>query len=197
MASTSPLIQLIVGLGNPGIKYEKTRHNAGFWFIDSLAKKHSCRIESDKKFLSDVGKVLINGAQCWLLKPTTFMNNSGQAVSLFCHYYKINAESVLVVHDELDFPAGKIRIKSGGGHGGHNGLRDIQKALNSSDYLRCRVGIDHPGDRSKVLDYVLGCPGKDDAIGISIAIDHVINEIEDLVDSKSRQKAIHKIHSAT
>ena len=121
----SSSITLIAGLGNPGSEYESTRHNAGFWLIDELARIHGIRLVADKKYFGHVGKGRINGQECWLLKPSTFMNLSGQAVSALANFYKIPPESILVAHDELDLPAGVARFKTGGGHGGQNGLRDI------------------------------------------------------------------------
>lgn len=165
----SPPIRLIVGLGNPGPEYEQTPHNAGFWFIDEVARIYHGQLKSDAKFHGDVAKVRIAGHECWLLKPMTFMNRSGQAVSALARYYKIKPEQILVIHDELDLPPGTNRIKQAGGHGGHNGLRDIVNHLGSRDFFRVRVGIGHPGDASQVINYVLRKPSVADLKAIEAA----------------------------
>lgn len=150
-------IKLFVGLGNPGDKYEATRHNAGFWFIDALAAQTNSKLALDAKMFGFTAKFESDN---WLLKPTTFMNNSGKAVAALANYYKILPAEILVVHDELDLPAGTAKLKFGGGHGGHNGLKDIHTALGTADYWRLRLGIDHPGDRNEVINYVLKAPTK-------------------------------------
>lgn len=152
-------IKLIVGLGNPGEKYEKTRHNAGFWFVDIIAAQTACKLTPDAKMFGIVGKV---NADTWLLKPITFMNASGKAVAALASYYKISPVEILVAHDELDLPAGTAKLKFGGGHGGHNGLKDIHAALGTADYWRMRIGIGHPGDKNEVINYVLKAPTKDE-----------------------------------
>ena len=155
-------IKLLVGLGNPSDKYEATRHNAGFWFIDAIAAQTNCKLALDAKMFGITGK--LNSAKLnhdvWLLKPTTFMNDSGKAVTALANYYKILPNEILVIHDELDLPAGSAKLKFGGGHGGHNGLRDIHAALGTADYWRLRLGIDHPGDKNEVINYVLKAPSK-------------------------------------
>ena len=160
-------IKLIVGLGNPGEKYEATRHNAGFWFVDAVAAQNNTKLVLDAKMFGIAGK--FDGDK-WLLKPTTFMNNSGKSVAAIANYYKITADEILVVHDELDLPAGSAKLKFGGGHGGHNGLKDIHAALCTADYWRLRLGIDHPGDRNEVINYVLKAPTREenDALNASI-----------------------------
>ena len=150
-------IKLIVGLGNPGDKYQATRHNAGFWFVDAIAAQTNSKLTIDAKMFGHVGKL---DADKWLLKPTTFMNGSGKAVAALANYYKILPSEILVAHDELDLPTGSAKLKFGGGHGGHNGLRDIHVALGTADYWRLRLGIDHPGLSSpnkanEVINYVL------------------------------------------
>ena len=148
-------IKLFVGLGNPGDKYEKTRHNAGFWWIDAIAAQTNSRLTADAKMFGLVGK--LNPAQDkWLLKPTTFMNLSGKAVAALANYYKISPAEILVIHDELDLPAGSSKLKLGGGHGGHNGLKDIIAALgNNPNFVRLRLGIGHPGVAAQVANFVL------------------------------------------
>jgi peptidyl-tRNA hydrolase, PTH1 family len=162
-------IKLFVGLGNPGDKYATTRHNAGFWWIDLVAAQTSSILSIDAKMFGIVGKLNPHQDK-WLLKPTTFMNASGKAVAALANYYKILPSEVLVIHDELDLPAGSMKLKFGGGHGGHNGLKDIHAALGTADYWRLRIGIDHPGDRSEVINYVLKAPSKDEQAAIDNGI---------------------------
>lgn len=150
------MIKLVVGLGNPGEKYQKTRHNAGFWFLDLLEK----RFVEEKKFQGEYAKVVVAGKPLHLLKPLTFMNASGRSVSACAKFYGIVPEEILVVHDELDLAEGIIRLKFDGGHGGHNGLRDIQSALSSKAFYRLRVGIDRPKSKEDVVNYVLDNPSK-------------------------------------
>lgn len=148
-------IQLIVGLGNPGAKYQHTRHNAGFDFVDALLPV-GMNLREDKRFHGDVGEITVDGRRVWLLKPLTYMNRSGDAVAGLANYFKIPPEQILVVHDELDLPPGQIRLKTGGGSGGHNGLKDIVTKLGgNSSFVRLRVGVGHPGSADQVVGYVL------------------------------------------
>lgn len=163
-------IKLIVGLGNPGAEYAHTRHNAGFWLIDELAWAWNARLKEEKKFFGEVARVTRPEGEIWLLKPNTFMNRSGQAVAALASFYKIRPEEILVVHDELDIPCGRIRFKLGGGNGGHNGLKDIQARLGTPGFYRLRLGIDHPGDRNLVVGYVLNKPSAEDRQAIDDAI---------------------------
>ncbi|MCK5897741.1 MAG: aminoacyl-tRNA hydrolase [Methylococcales bacterium] len=156
------MIKLIVGLGNPGSQYEKTRHNAGFLFLDQLATNYGGSWRQESKFHGYLASCVINSQKVLLLKPTTFMNRSGQAVNSITHYYKFTPEQTLVVHDELDFIAGIVKLKKGGGHAGHNGLRDIIAHLGSKDFYRLRVGINRPSTGKAVADYVLSTPSKID-----------------------------------
>ena len=151
-------IKLIVGLGNPGQEYEQTRHNVGFWLLDELAWKWKVNFKDEKKFYGEVARAATPDGDVWLLKPMTFMNRSGQAVAALAQFYKIKPEEILVVHDELDIPCGRIKFKLGGGNGGHNGLKDIQARLGTPNFYRLRLGIDHPGDRNLVVGYVLNKP---------------------------------------
>ena len=169
-------IKLFVGLGNPGDKYEKTRHNAGFWWVDTIAAQTNSKLANDAKMFGIVGKIHPSQDK-WLLKPTTFMNLSGKSVAALANYYKISADEILVIHDELDLPAGGIKLKFGGGHGGHNGLKDIHATLGTPNYWRLRVGIGHPGDRNEVVNFVLKSPLKDE----QTAIDESINESSKLL----------------
>lgn len=154
MAAKTVDIDLIVGLGNPGSKYEQTRHNAGFWFVEEIARLKGAHFRPEAKFSGDVCKVVLEGRDIWLLKPNTFMNLSGQSVNKLASFYKIPKDNILVAHDELDLDPGVVRLKTGGGHGGHNGLRDIINHL-GKEFQRLRIGIGHPGSRDDVVDYVL------------------------------------------
>ena len=164
-------IKLIVGLGNPGPQYEATRHNAGFWWVDEIAAAHGARLAAEAKFFGTAGRMQHAGNDAWLLKPATFMNASGRAVAALAAFYKIAPEAVLVVHDELDLPPGAAKLKKGGGHGGHNGLKDIARALGTPDFWRLRLGIGHPGDRNAVVNFVLHTPGRDEMQQIEQAMD--------------------------
>lgn len=162
--------RLVVGLGNPGAEYEDNRHNLGFWFIDRLAQDLKVVLAPQGKFFGHVGRL----GDLWLLKPTTFMNRSGQAVVALARFYKIMPEEILVVHDELDLQPGVIRLKQGGGNGGHNGLKDIQAHLTTPDFWRLRLGIGHPGERNEVVNYVLKAPRREEQELIDPAIDRCL-----------------------
>ncbi|AJQ96413.1 aminoacyl-tRNA hydrolase [Gynuella sunshinyii] len=150
-------IRLIVGLGNPGPEYHHTRHNAGFDFVDFLAEQHNGRWQSDKKFFAEICRITADGQEILLLKPQTFMNRSGKSVAAVTNFFKLTLDNILVAYDELDLPPGVARLKVGGGHGGHNGMRDIITCLgNQRDFKRLRIGIGHPGHSSQVVGYVLG-----------------------------------------
>ncbi len=187
-------IKLIVGLGNPGSKYQQTRHNAGFWFIDELARAFNANPLPESKFHGDACKTRIDGEDVWLLKPDTFMNLSGQAISAISRFYKISVEQILVVHDELDLSPGTARLKRNGGHGGHNGLRDTIEKMGSKDFARLRIGIGHPGDKSRVHDYVLHPATGDEQIEIDTAISRAVNVIEAVV-SGEWDRAMNALHS--
>jgi len=188
-------IELIVGLGNPGNEYEHTRHNAGFWVIDELARAYGIRMTPDKKYSGLVGKGNIQNHTCWLLKPSTFMNLSGVSVQALANFYKLSPEQILVVHDELDLPAGVARYKQGGGHGGQNGLRDIISKLgNNKDFHRLRIGIGHPGDKSRVTGHVLGKPTNAEHSSIEAAIDEAIRTVPDAL-SGDIARAMNRLHS--
>lgn len=186
-------IKLFVGLGNPGDKYAQTRHNAGFWWIDLVSQHSSSPLAMDAKMLGMVGKLKPHNDK-WLLKPSTFMNASGKAVAALSNYYKISPAEIMVIHDELDLPPGTIKLKFGGGHGGHNGLRDIHAALGTPDYWRLRVGIGHPGDKSEVVNFVLKAPSKDEYN----AIDTSLYDSSKLVDAMLKgefESAMLKLHT--
>jgi PTH1 family peptidyl-tRNA hydrolase len=190
----SSKIELIAGLGNPGAKYEGTRHNVGFWFVDYLAHAKGCVLHHDNKFHGEVGKTSIDDQVLWLIKPMTYMNLSGQAVSALANYYKIPVENILVVHDELDLPPGELRLKKGGGHGGHNGLRDMIAHFSSNEFMRLRIGIGHPGSSSQVTNYVLGSPSNADKNLIVDAISDANVVLPQIVAGES-QKAMNHLHS--
>ena len=152
------MIKLFVGLGNPGAEYEATRHNAGFWWIDALALQLGVRLVPDKSYQGLVARATMNGDTVWLLKPQTFMNLSGRSVAAIARFFKIAPDQILVVHDELDILPGLLKLKQGGSHAGHNGLRDIHDQLGSADYWRLRIGIGHPGVKSEVIHWVLQKP---------------------------------------
>ena len=162
--------RLVVGLGNPGGEYEDNRHNLGFWFVDRLASDLKVSLAPQGKFFGHVGRL----GDLWLLKPTTFMNRSGQAVVALARFYKIMPDEILIVHDELDLQPGAIRLKRGGGNGGHNGLKDIQAHLTTPDFWRLRLGIGHPGDRNEVVNYVLKAPRREERELIDQAIDRCL-----------------------
>lgn len=194
MANQADCLRLIVGLGNPGKDYEATRHNAGYWFLDRLTQHYGASLRLESRFHGAVGSLRIDGQDCWLLKPTTFMNRSGQSVSSLATYFKIAPAQILVAHDELDLSPGVVRLKQGGGHAGHNGLRDIMAALGRQDFYRLRLGIGHPGQRSEVVDYVLSRPSIADREQILEAIGLAMERLPELV-SGQWQLAMNQLHS--
>ena len=169
-----PALRLIVGLGNPGSDYAETRHNAGFWFCERLARELGTSFARESRYHGYVAKARVGGQDIWLLMPQTFMNRSGQAVQALAHFYRIDAAEMLVVHDELDLPPGQMRLKFGGGLGGHNGLKDITAHIATQDYWRLRVGIGHPGDRNEVFNYVLKPPCREEREEIDAALDRAL-----------------------
>jgi PTH1 family peptidyl-tRNA hydrolase len=188
-------IRLIVGLGNPGPDYEQTRHNAGFWLVDQLAGN---RLARESRYNALAAKTSIAGQEVWLLEPQTFMNRSGQSVGALARFYKIPADDILVVHDELDLPPGAAKIKKGGSSGGHNGLKDITAALGTQDYWRLRIGIGHPRTlnlQQPVVDFVLHRPRKEEQPLIDEAIGKSIDVIPMLCEGKF-EAAMMKLHSA-
>jgi PTH1 family peptidyl-tRNA hydrolase len=188
-------IRLVVGLGNPGPQYEATRHNVGYWFADALAARNAGRFRLETKFHGLLCRVAIGGADLRLLKPTTYMNRSGHSVAAVIRYFDIAPEHALVAHDDLDLPVGSVRLKRGGGHAGHNGLRDIINGLGSRDFWRLRIGIDHPGDRRQVVGYVLSRPTRDDEGRILDALEEAEGCVPDLMDG-GFQRAMNRLHSA-
>jgi PTH1 family peptidyl-tRNA hydrolase len=191
---TTP-IQLIVGLGNPGDKYENTRHNAGAWFVEQLLESFKTTLTFEKKFHGMHGVLSIHEHKCHLLIPTTFMNLSGQAVAAIANFYKIMPPAILVAHDELDLPVGVCRLKEGGGHAGHNGLRDIIAKLGSSDFIRLRIGIGHPGKSDLVHDYVLNAPNKAEQLQITDSIATVMPVVPEIIAGDLAQ-AMNFLHTS-
>lgn len=166
------MIKLFVGLGNPGPDYEATRHNAGFWWIDALARELKVSLVPERTYYGLAGRTSVNGQSVWLLQPQTFMNLSGKSVASLARFFKIQPEEIMVVHDELDLPPGQVKLKRGGSHAGHNGLRDIHAQLGSPDYWRLRIGIGHPGEKSEVANWVLKKPAPDQRTLIEDSIAH-------------------------
>lgn len=187
-------IKLIVGLGNPGPTYEKTRHNAGVWFLEYLADAHHSTFKTEKSFHGLVTSVSIGQQSCRLLYPTTFMNHSGRAIQAMAHFYQYKPEEILIAHDELDLPAGTSRLKLGGGHGGHNGLRDIINCLGTQQFFRLRLGIGHPGHKDQVLNYVLGTPSRTEREAVDESIAKAAIVMNEVVNGDI-QKAMTQLHT--
>jgi PTH1 family peptidyl-tRNA hydrolase len=187
-------IKLIVGLGNPGREYEATRHNAGFWWVDELARSHNVNFKADSKFHGLVAKANLHGHEVHLLKPQTFMNVSGRSVGAVAQFYKIEPAQILVVHDELDLPPGSAKLKLGGGHGGHNGLKDIIAHLGTKEFWRLRIGIGHPGERDQVVNYVLNAPRKEEQVLIEEAMQRG-QDVAALIVEGKLEAAMLKLHS--
>lgn len=187
------MIKLIVGLGNVGVAYENTRHNAGFWFVEALARKQQASLVLEKKFFGSVGRTVLSGQEVRLLLPATMMNLSGQAVAAVAKFYGIAANQILVVHDELDIALGAVRLKTGGGHGGHNGLRDITKHI-GADFYRLRLGIGR-GVHGDVSGFVLGKPSTDEKIAIDRAITEALAWIDEIVagNVEAARQALHSL----
>ena len=188
-------LRLVVGLGNPGPTYARTRHNAGFEFVEELAQRTRTSLRAEPRHQGELGRMRIGAHEIWLLKPMTFMNLSGAAVQSVAGFYKIPLDAVLVAHDELDFPPGVVRLKHGGGAGGHNGLRDIMARLGAS-FWRLRIGIGHPGVRDAVLNYVLGRPAAADADAIGAALRDAADALPVMLQ-EGAQKAMNQLHSRT
>jgi len=175
-------LKLIAGLGNPGVQYQKTRHNAGFWFVDGIADRLNVDFRPEAAFQGELARLEYGGNTVLLLKPATYMNHSGRSVGSVLRYFKINPAEMLVAHDELEFLPGVVRLKVAGGHGGHNGIRDIIAQTGSADFARLRIGIGRPPDKSRVSQYVLENPGKTEAGQIAAAIDRVMDHAEAMLD---------------
>lgn len=185
----------LVGLGNPGPDYAETRHNAGFWLLDKLAQSASVEFRPDRKFHGEITRLRIGPQSLILLKPSTWMNRSGQAVSALCNFYKIPTDNLVVAHDELDLPVGTVRFKQGGGHGGHNGLRDIHKPL-GPDYRRIRIGVGHPGSRELVMRYLTESrPSRAERESIDLGLEATTAAIDTWMHG-SWDKAVQALHSS-
>lgn len=178
------MIKLIVGLANPGQQYEKTRHNAGAWFINAICDSEGLKLKTETKHKCQLDKMLTPGNNpTYIAIPTTYMNHSGQAVGALAKYYNLKPQEILIAHDELDLEPGQIKLKAGGGHAGHNGLRDIINHLGQSkDFYRLRIGIGHPGHKDKVTPYVLSQPNRQDQTAIDTAIDNSIGMLSELIN---------------
>ena len=190
----NPDMRLVVGLGNPGSKYEETRHNVGFMWCDDLVRINHATFQDNGKFFSEVTRIGGSRSDVWILKPQTFMNESGRAVSAFCRFYDIAPSEIMVVHDELDLSPGVVKIKKGGGHGGHNGLKDIAKAI-GSDFWRLRIGIGHPGDKKMVSDFVLHRPTKEEGESLRGSFDRSL-ELQENILVGDMDTAMLKLHSS-
>ena len=189
------VIQLVAGLGNPGAKYEQTRHNAGFWFVDEVARQCNASFKPDSRYKSEVARCSIAGHDCRLQKPMDFMNRSGLPVALLAKFYQIPRSAILIVHDDLDLPVGTVKLKKGGGHGGHNGLRDLIPHLGGNDFMRLRIGIGHPGHRDDVVGYVLKNASREDRVLIDQAMDDAIRALPDILAGQT-EKAMQALHTA-
>jgi PTH1 family peptidyl-tRNA hydrolase len=190
------MIKLLVGLGNPGAEYAATRHNAGFWWIDKVAQTMQLALSMEKAHQGLLARTSVAGQPLWLLEPQTFMNASGRSVGSVARFFKIEPAQILVIHDELDLPPGEAKLKFGGGHAGHNGLRDIHAQLGTADYWRLRMGIGHPGVKSEVIHWVLKKPSLDHRIAIDQCIDRSLAAVPHFL-AGSMDKAMQVIHTTT
>lgn len=188
----SESIQLIVGLGNPGSNYDQTRHNAGFWFVERLAARYNGRFLKESKFSGEIAQIHVAEKRIWLLKPTTFMNRSGQSVVQLTQFYKLPLSRMLIAHDELDLSPGRVKLKKGGGHGGHNGLRDII-SHSGKDFWRLRLGIGHPGHKDQVVDFVLSRPSRAEESLIMESIEQAVDVFPEILE-KGPEKAMNHLH---
>lgn len=186
------MVQLIVGLANPGRQYEATRHNAGAWFVNELTLPSQFLL--DPKLKAKIAQISLNGHSCKIAIPSTYMNESGFAVSAIARFYKIPAEKILVAHDEIDFAAGICRLKFAGGEGGHNGLRSIVQHLGTKNFYRLRIGVGHPGDSKEVANYVLNSPTKSELILIEAAMQHALAVMPDIL-AGNFERAMHLLHT--
>jgi PTH1 family peptidyl-tRNA hydrolase len=186
-------LRIIVGLGNPGPEHQVTRHNVGFWFVDLLARRHGAEFRDYRKYSGETARVTIDGQELILLKPTTYMNRSGLSVRQISDFYKIVPDDILVAHDELDLPVGSVRLKNGGGHGGHNGLRDTIAHVGES-FWRLRLGIGHPGNKAEVIDYVLTRAPRVEEDLILEAVNTAADSVP-LILEQGAERAMTKLHS--
>lgn len=189
------MIKLFVGLGNPGPEYEATRHNAGFWWIDAVARELKLGLSMDKSYHGLVARTTLKGQTVWLLEPQTWMNESGKSVAALARFFKIQPEEILVAHDELDIVPGQVKLKFGGSHAGHNGLRDIHARLGTDDYWRLRIGVGHPGVKAEVVNWVLKKPSPDHRTAIEDCIARSIKALPELLAGEM-EKATMLIHTS-
>ncbi len=189
------MIKLFVGLGNPGAEYDATRHNAGFWYIDALARELKCALSYDKSYFGMVARTVVGGQTVWLLQPQTFMNLSGKSVGALAKFFKIAQDEILVAHDELDIVPGEAKIKLGGSHAGHNGLRDIHAQLGTDQYWRLRIGIGHPGVKSEVIHWVLKKPSAEHRDAIAQTIERSVQALPHFL-SGNMEKAMMTVHTS-
>ncbi len=189
------MIKLFVGLGNPGAEYEATRHNAGFWWIEALSRELKAPLSFDKSYFGQVARTTVNGQAVWLLAPQTFMNLSGKSVAALARFFKIKPEEVLVAHDELDIAPGQVKLKFGGSHAGHNGLRDIHAQLATGDYWRLRLGVGHPGNKDEVVEWVLRKPMQEHRLAIEECITRSLKGVPALLAGEM-DKATMLIHTS-
>jgi peptidyl-tRNA hydrolase, PTH1 family len=198
VAEPAPPLKLVVGLGNPGPEYAHTRHNAGWWWVDALAERYGGRWRSERRWhllmseIRIIGEGAQNSSALWLIKPTSYMNRSGAPVAAFATFYRIAPPEMLIVHDEIDLPPGTARLKYGGGHGGHNGLRDVMAQL-GPEFWRLRLGVGHPGAKDLVIDAVLDRPTLGEQVAIEDAMTRSLQILPEFVGG-SRQRAIHQLH---
>ncbi len=192
----SSKIRLVAGLGNPGSQHAADRHNAGFWLLDELARRAGSSFHAESKFFGEICEVSLAGSRLRLLKPQTYMNRSGLSVAALAHFFKFEVDEILIVHDEIDIPSGELRVKQGGGHGGHNGLRDIIQHLSSLGFARVRIGVGHPGQKDHVKDFVLHAPGRDEEALIRTSIDKALDYLPKLVDGHFAE-AMNALHRRT
>ena len=188
------MIRLLVGLGNPGPQYEATRHNAGFWWIDAVADRLRTSLVPERGYFGNVARVNRAEGPLWLLEPMTFMNLSGKSVAALARFFKIAPQEILVAHDELDLQPGQMKLKLGGGHAGHNGLKDIHAQLGTADFWRLRLGIGHPGVRSEVIDYVLRKPAPEQREAIEKCIEQSMTALDLMLDG-NMERAMMKVHA--
>ena len=189
------MIKLLVGLGNPGNEYDDTRHNAGFWWIDAVARELKVSLVPERSYHGLVARTNVDGHNVWLLEPQTFMNLSGKSVNALARFFKIQPQEILVAHDELDIAPGEAKLKLGGSHAGHNGLRDIHAQLGTSDYWRLRIGVGHPGDKAEVVSWVLKKPMLEHRKAIDDSIHRAVNALP-LLLAGDMEKAMVRIHTS-
>jgi PTH1 family peptidyl-tRNA hydrolase len=189
-------IRLLVGLGNPDPRDARTRHNAGFWFADAVASRWGGSFRSQSNFFGDIADCQVGGHRLRILKPMTYMNNSGRSVAAFANFYKFEADEILIAHDEIDLPPGTVRLKRGGGHGGHNGLRDVIPQLGSPDFARLRIGVGHPGNKNAVVGYVLKPASAEDQRIIDDAVALAVDHFPDIVAGKYSE-VMNSLHRKT